>query len=246
MAVQNIFERRELKYLITQEQKGRLLQVMEPFMEADAYGRSTICSIYFDTPDRLLIRRSLEKPAYKEKLRLRSYGTATPESPVFLELKKKYHSVVYKRRISAAEHAAMDYMLKGNVKGLLPGGMEGEQRQILSEIDYVCRFYGNLEPAVFLSYEREAFCGREDAGLRITFDRNILWREEGLSLCSGVYGAPLLAEGQSLMEIKTACAIPIWLARALSGLHIYQTSFSKYGNAYQRRMERDKGGQRYA
>ena len=179
MGYQNTFKRYELKYLITKEQKELIQKAFDPYMKMDDYGRSTICNIYFDTPDSLLIRRSLEKPVYKEKLRVRSYGTATNSSAVFVELKKKYKSVVYKRRVSVKEHEAMDYLCKG-----VPLPM---QNQITDEIDYACEFYGNLEPAVYLSYEREAFYGKEDGELRITFDENILWRDTDISLCSPAY-----------------------------------------------------------
>ena len=239
MAYQNTFKRYELKYLLTKEQKELVRKVMEPYMEPDAYGRSTICNVYLDTPDSLLIRRSLEKPVYKEKLRVRSYGTATQDSPVFVEIKKKYKSVVYKRRVSVAEKAAMDYFCKGIP---LP-----KQNQITREIGYACELYQNLRPAVFLSYEREAFYGKEDSELRITFDENILWRDEDISLCSKPYGAPILQNGYSLMEVKIASAMPLWLAETLSEHMIFKTSFSKYGNAYlEMQKKKYNGGQKYA
>lgn len=240
MAYQNTFKRYELKYLITKEQKEMLQQVFQQYMKADEYGKSTICNIYFDTPDSLLIRRSLEKPVYKEKLRVRSYGTATGDSTVFVELKKKYKSVVYKRRVSVREHEAMDYLCKGKPLPI--------QNQITEEIDYACEFYKNLEPAVFLSYEREAFYGKYDRELRITFDENILWRDTDISLCAPTYGTPILQPGFSLMEIKIAGAMPLWLAELLSECRIYKTSFSKYGNAYLAMMQRNEynGGKKYA
>lgn len=239
MAYQNTFKRYELKYLLTKEQKEIVQKAMEPYMELDAYGRSTICNIYLDTPDSLLIRRSLEKPVYKEKLRIRSYGTATKESTVFVEIKKKYKSVVYKRRVSVPEKDAMDYFCKGVP---LP-----KQNQITREIDYAREFYQNLRPAVFLSYEREAFYGKEDEELRITFDENILWRDEDISLCSKPYGAPILENGYSLMEIKIATAMPLWLTEILSEQKLFKTSFSKYGNAYMEMQNRKyNGGQKYA
>ena len=76
MAVQTVFKRYELKYLLSEEQKGRILAAMAPYMEPDAYGRSAVRSLYFDTDNYRLARRSIEKPAYKEKLRIRSYGRA--------------------------------------------------------------------------------------------------------------------------------------------------------------------------
>jgi hypothetical protein len=183
----------------------------------------------------------LEKPVYKEKLRVRSYGTAKPDGTVFVEIKKKYDSVVYKRRIGVEEEAAMAYLNEGMSLR--------KNDQITEEINYFCRLYEDLEPAVFLSYEREAFLGKEDPDLRITFDENILWREEDMSLCSKVYGYPLLEEGQVLMEIKVAAAMPLWLARLLSEQRIFQTSFSKYGTAYKQMQQLKKeqsGGRKYA
>ncbi len=224
MANQTIFKRYELKYRITAAQKERLLKYMEPYMMEDEFGRSTICNIYYDTPQRLLIRRSLDKPVYKEKLRMRSYGIATSKDEVFLELKKKYKGVVYKRRVPVKQWEGEAYMNSGCPLPI--------QNQITQELDYFLRFYQELEPAMYLSYEREAFYGMEDRDLRITFDENILWRQEDISLKSLVYGTPLLEKDEILMEIKVANAMPMWLCSFLAKENIFKTSFSKYGNAY--------------
>ncbi len=107
MAFQIVFKRYELKYMLTLEQKEKVLEAMLPYMQLDKYGRTTIRNIYFDTASYRLIRRSIEKPAYKEKLRIRSYSQATADSTVFVELKKKYEKVVYKRRLPLCESDAM-------------------------------------------------------------------------------------------------------------------------------------------
>lgn len=224
MAFQTVFKRYELKYILTAEQKEKVLRAMEPYMVPDQYGRTVIRNIYFDTDDYRLIRRSIEKPAYKEKLRIRSYSRAEPDSTVFVELKKKYKKVVYKRRISLPEEEAMERV-------------SGEQHcrkdtQISGEVDYFLYYYRGLRPVGFLSYEREAYYVEEQEDFRVTFDDTILFRQEDLSLESEVYGTPLLPEGSVLMEIKCSGAIPIWMVRVLSEEHIYRTSFSKYGTAY--------------
>ena len=225
MAIQSVFQRYEIKYLIHTHQYHQILQAMAPYMEPDAYPRCHIRNIYYDTPDYRLIRASLEKPVYKEKLRLRSYGPVSPNDVVFLELKKKYCSTVYKRRISLSCHQAEMVMGQGLP---LP-----QSNQIAREIDYVRQFYPHLAPAMFLSYRREAWqsCGGDS--LRITFDYELLAREEALSLTAPVFGTPLLKEGQYLMEVKAPGAIPLWLVRLLSQLGVYKTSFSKYGTGYQ-------------
>lgn len=225
MAYQSVFKRYELKYMLTQEQKAEILKAMEPWMALDEYGRTTIRNIYYDTDNYRLVRRSIERPAYKEKLRLRSYAQAEADSPVFVELKKKYRSVVYKRRMALPEEEALEW-----VSGEQPCG---EKSQIAAEIDYFLKFYGTLRPAVFLSYEREAYYAKDGGDFRVTFDENILCRREELSLEAPVWGTPLLPEGRVLMEIKCAGGIPMWMVHALSQGHIYKTSFSKYGKAYQ-------------
>ena len=225
MAYQAVFKRYELKYLLTQEQKARVLEAMEPYMALDKYGRTTIRNLYYDTDNYRLVRHSIEKPAYKEKLRLRSYSRAEPGSPVFVELKKKYDSIVYKRRLALAETEAMEW-----VSGEMPCRQED---QIVDEIDYFLKYYGSLHPVVFLSYEREAFYAKDGGDFRVTFDDHILCRQEALSLEADVWGTPLLPEGKVLMEIKCSGGLPLWMAHVLSQEHIYKTSFSKYGTAYE-------------
>ena len=239
MAYQAVFKRYELKYLISQKQKARILETMEPYMALDQYGRTTIRNIYFDTDNYRLIRHSIEKPAYKEKLRIRSYKKAKPSSTVFVELKKKYGSVVYKRRMSLSEDEAMDWVTgKMHCK---------EETQISDEIDYFLHYYETLHPVVFLSYEREAYFCKDGDDFRVTFDDNILCRQEDLSLESDVWGTPILEDGKVLMEIKCSGGIPLWMAHVLSQEQIYKTSFSKYGTAYQTMIfPNTKGGFLYA
>lgn len=225
MSYQTVFKRYEMKYIISKGAQEQIKKRMYEYMDCDQYGKNTICNIYFDTPSFLLIRRSIEKTIYKEKLRLRSYGVATEDSTVFLELKKKYKSVVYKRRISMKEQEAMGYLCEEKQVG---------DTQIIREIDHFRSQYDNPQPTVFLSYEREAFYAKDNPDFRITFDENILWRDYDLSLCDGVYGLPILKEDQVLMEIKAGMAIPLWMTATLSEGKIYKTSFSKYERAYRR------------
>lgn len=232
---QDIFQRYEKKYLLTQEQFASLSRRLQGRVRPDAYGRSTVLNLYFDTPDRRLIRASLDRPIYKEKLRLRSYGVPRRDGVVFAELKKKYRGVVYKRRA--------DLTLEEARRLFLEGGMPRKESQILREILWTFQIYPNLAPAMALSYRRTAFLGTADEGLRVTVDSHILYREEDLRLTSGAWGKELLEEGRRLVEIKCPGAMPLWLARCLSELQIYPTSFSKYGSAYLRTLESaGKGG----
>ena len=183
MSFQTVFKRYELKYILSSEQKARVLEAIEPYMMLDKYGRTTIRNIYFDTPSYRLIRRSIEKPIYKEKLRIRSYRKADADSTVFVELKKKYKHVVYKRRLPLLEHEALEWVC-------------GEERchersQIAAEIDYFIKYYGELHPSVFLTYEREAYYCRAGGDFRVTFDDNILCRTNNISLrCTALPYSP--------------------------------------------------------
>lgn len=225
LGVQTIFERYEKKYLLTPVQHTALCEALYGRMQADPYGRYSVCNLYFDTPDYRLIRASLAGPVYKEKLRLRSYGVPAPDGAVFLELKKKFQGVVYKRRVCMRVPQARDY--------LESGARAREDSQILDEIDWFRQFY-RPQPRVFISYDRTALTDGADDGLRMTFDTNLRWRDTVLDLAKGDWGAPLLTDGSILMEVKFPNAMPLRLARLLGELGASPVSFSKYGVCYQR------------
>lgn len=236
MAIE-VFNRYEKKYIISDEIYRAIKPQLEVYMGVDEYSCNgdfyTICNIYYDTPDNEIIRKSIEKPTYKEKLRLRSYGVVGQKDKAFLEIKKKFNGCVNKRRIALTLEDASHYLETGQkpkVKNLL-------NEQILNEIDFLIQRYRNLQPAVFLSYDRNALFGIEDKNFRITFDNNILTRRYDLGLDYGIYGEPLLAKDQWIMEVKFNKAAPIWFAELLSRYQIYSTSFSKYGTQYRKTMQ---------
>lgn len=227
MAVCYSFARVEKKYLLTPAQKEKLLAQLEKYTEDDEYPRSTVYSLYYDTPRFALIRQSEEKPVYKEKLRLRSYGVPAEDSLVFLEDKKKCRGVVYKRRMALSLREARAY---------LDGGKKPERGgQIFREIDWFIHQQTPLRPAALIACDRQALVGCEDPRLRITFDEHIRWREEQLDLS---LRAPMteLCPGQVLMEIKIPGAAPLWLCHLLGELHLYPVSFSKYGKCYRENL----------
>ena len=223
---QTNFKRYEKKYMLTQEQQVNLMKQLLPYIKEDKFGRYTICNIYYDTEDWELIRRSIQKPVYKEKLRVRSYGVPGDEDKAFIEIKKKYKGIVYKRRITAQAK---------DVEPILTGGsgfeIKKSDEQIRNEILWFQSFY-RTQPRIFIGYDRQAFAGIQDSGLRITFDTNIRWRDEELDLRCGDYGQPVLPGEQVLMEVKMPGACPLWLAHILNDSSIYPTSFSKYGTCY--------------
>ena len=229
MAFTYIFKRVEKKYLLTQEQYEYIMEKLAPHMSPDRFGETVIRNIYFDNKSDELIETSLEKPAYKEKLRLRSYGTPEADSTVFFEIKKKYQGVVYKRRIAMKRDEAYHYILTGELPEHLIGN-------IPVEIDYMIRRY-RLFPKAFISYHRIALVGNNDPELRITFDDDITSRYDNVWLENDSQGDKLLPENTHLMEIKIPGAMPLWLAHVLSEKLIFPKSFSKFGTAHVRRKQ---------
>ena len=215
------FKRHEIKYLITINQYINLMDYLSDKVEKDVFYKSTICNVYYDTDNFELIRKSIEKPIYKEKLRIRSYNKPTLDSSVYVELKKKYDHIVYKRRVKIA----YKYVLNNSF-------LEGAETQIDKEIKYFNDFYGGLTPKMFLSYEREAYCFKTDKQIRITFDTNIKYRTENVNLLPSISDIKLLPNNLVLMKLKVPFSIPYDLAKYLSSEKIFKTPFSKYGTAY--------------
>lgn len=226
------FKRYELKYFVTPEQYQMIRDELEKYMVLDSFcldGDSyPIYNLYFDTENDDIIRKSLAKPYYKEKLRMRSYamplhGTDT----VFLELKKKIGGIVTKRRTVLTFSQAVDFI----ESGIFPDTDNYKDSQVLAEIvDFLDRY--PARPKVFIRYERTAFFGKNDPELRVSFDKNIRTRREEIHFAGGDYGAGLFPDGRILMEIKCNGHVPLWLCRLLSAMKIYKTNFSKYGMEY--------------
>lgn len=225
---ENVFARCEQKYLLTPSRYEALLKVMAGRTHPDLFSDYTVESIYYDTPDFAMLRASAERPYYKEKLRLRSYGVQCGTDTVYAELKKKCGGIVYKRRVPLPLDEAVEYFTSRR--------LNCPRTQILREIDALLR-EGPVEPKVLIAYERKALVGNEDAGLRITFDTDLRYRTGGLSFLSRG-GESSLTEDPSavLMEVKLTNAMPLWMARALSMIGAYPSSFSKAGTWYRKRL----------
>ena len=219
----DVMKRYELKYVLSKEQVEFIREQLVGHMEVDEYGKTSIASLYYDTPDSRLIRTSIENPEYKEKIRLRSYGLAKENSPVFLELKRKYDKVVYKRRIKSTEHAVNAFFNRDeqlNAEG-----------QIAKEISYFRDYYHDLIPACLIIYDRVAYF-EPNGDLRLTIDYNPRYRLNDLNLTTSMDGTSLLKEGEAILEIKVQDSIPLWLTHILDAGNIKKSSFSKYGTAF--------------
>lgn len=229
-----IFNRYEYKYLLDKNTYLRVLGFMDEHMEPDPYNKGhrepyTIDNIYYDTPDDHLIRSSLQKPSYKEKLRLRAYGVPETGSRVFLEIKKKFNGLVNKRRTELTLEEAYRFLNTG----ALPDYKDYINRQVLNEIAYMCSIY-DLRPKLCIAYDRIAYFEKGNPDLRISFDMNIRSRRTDIALEKGSYGTLLMDKDLYLMEIKTSLAEPLWLAHMINELGLRRSSFSKYGTEFRK------------
>ena len=236
MAIET-FKRYEKKFRINHQTYENIVEGIRSHMHLDTFNKDghcyTVSNIYYDTWDNILIGRSIMKPVYKEKLRLRAYGVPTLDTSVFLEIKKKYKGIVNKRRTKIKLKEAYDFV----DKGIYPNDNPRVRKQVLHELEYLLHMY-DLKPMVYLSYDRWAYHDNTDPDFRVTFDTNITTRREDLRLESGSYGQKLLPEGTYIMEVKTLTAIPLWFIEILSKNAVYANSFSKYGTEYKMYCEK--------
>ena len=227
MEIIDTMQRVEFKYILSKEQLEHLKAALNEHMRVDKYGKTSIASIYYDTPSLLLIRTSIEKPAFKEKIRIRSYGLAKKDDKVFLEVKRKVNGLVYKRRIPLLEEEVEPFFLNQN--------NVSKNGQIANEINYFKNFYQSLRPAIMIIYDRTAY--EEIKGdLRLTIDENPRYRLNDLNLHTSMDGISLFDKGSAILEIKVQEVMPLWLVSILSKEQIYKSSFSKVGEAYKRVM----------
>ncbi|WP_127531662.1 polyphosphate polymerase domain-containing protein [Paenibacillus kobensis] len=234
MAIE-VFNRYENKYLMNSPMFHIIYSRLLEYMELDEFNKHdrfySISNIYYDTEHDTLIRNSLAKPKYKEKLRIRAYGVPEPDAKVYLELKKKVFGLVNKRRTAMKLNEAYEFVRTGEI----PAFKDYMNKQVIQEIHYFLQRYV-LQPKTYLAYDRIALFSKTSRDLRITFDTNIRSRRHDVRLEKGDHGEPLMESGRWLMEVKAEKTIPVWLSSLLSELRMYRTSFSKYGNEYRKHL----------
>lgn len=229
MEYTDTFQRVEHKYLLERQEANELYKLIKDHLVDDVYPSYSLHNVYYDSADNVLIRRSLEGPCYKEKIRVRSYGEPDSDKPAYIELKKKYDGIVYKRRIQVKEGEINECMAKDHELN----------SQIGNEIAYVRDFY-DVQAKMFIGYDRRAFAGKDEDDVRITFDTNIRYRLDHLSLHDDHPDEYLLDKNKILMEIKVMDRYPLWLSHALNKMKLTRTSFSKYGTIYAHLIEKER------
>jgi len=226
-----VFNRYEKKFMLNHATFQEIQRRFEEHMEMDEFNKAngiyTVSNIYYDTPDNELIYRSLAKPLYKEKLRLRAYGVPKSTAKGYLEIKKKYKGLVNKRRTSMTIEEAKAFI----ATGIKPEEKSYHNKQVINEIDFFIKRY-TLQPALYIAYDRTAYFSKQSRDLRITFDNNIRTRRYDLTLEAGDHGDLLMDCEHHLMEIKAENTFPLWLSHMLAEMEIYPISFSKYGTEF--------------
>ena len=228
------FSRYEKKYLLDLKQYERLMDRLKEYVVPDKFFNCQIRSIYYDTDSYQLIRRSIEKPEYKEKLRIRSYKETEDDEKVFVEFKKKLDGIVYKRRTKA--------ICKDVIEDIY--NCQFTDSQISNEIKYALNYYNNLHPAFYIGCTRTSYKAKDDDFLRITFDSDIKYRRNNLCLKADITDKSVT--DKIVMEIKVGNAMPLWLCEILDEVKAYPRGFSKVGTAFEKEVKENLLCQTYS
>ena len=203
-------------------------------MTRDEYGLHTINSLYYDTVNYDLISLARRKPNYREKLRIRCYGTDYVNAPYFLEIKKKVNKVIYKRRVDMNFYQVNDFINHG----LLPINNSFSDELTLMEVKRILD--NNVFPSVMVIYDRIALFDNLDPNFRVTFDFNMRWRKDRLNFLHDDSGSIIAPEVDVIMEVKILKSYPLWFSQLLSELKIFPQSFSKFGEVYKRYILKER------
>lgn len=229
-----IFQRKEKKYHLSYGKYNRLIKELDLHMTRDEYGLHTINSLYYDTVNYDLISLARRKPNYREKLRIRCYGTDYVNAPYFLEIKKKVNKVIYKRRVDMNFYQVNDFINHG----LLPINNSFSDELTLMEVKRILD--NNVFPSVMVIYDRIALFDNLDPNFRVTFDFNMRWRKDRLNFLHDDSGSIIAPEVDVIMEVKILKSYPLWFSQLLSELKIFPQSFSKFGEVYKRYILKER------
>lgn len=240
MKLKNVFQRKETKYVLSQEDFHKFFHDLQKEMSVDEYGQHTILSLYFDTDDFRLIKRSIDKPVYKEKFRIRAYGVPGEDSLIFLEIKKKVNGIVYKRRIPMSYDEYLSWLECGEFPDEAGENNLPISKQIESEITWLFKKNRTLAPKVLIAYDRVSLFDHEEGEFRVTFDQNIRYQNDQLGVIENDEGNLVAPELGVLMEVKALGAYPLWFVSLLDKYQIRKSSFSKYAETYERHLYREE------
>ncbi len=230
----SISTRREYKYIVSLAQMDDLRRALAPFVDLDPFSRSaekneyTVRSIYLDTTSRACYHEKLIGLPIRKKYRIRGYNGVEKDSLVFLEIKRKDHDICSKNRAPLRErHLLQLFNTRDLDRYILPLSGNGIEKEDASRFLY--HYYRkNLRPVVLIVYEREAFVGKFDSSLRLTFDKNI--RSAKCTSLNTLHGSNYIPALKSafIFEVKFHRGVPGWLQNILVRHDLKRTSVSKY------------------
>ena len=227
--------RHEYKYLVSEEDAERIRRALSPYCALDRYSQDSadtqylIQSLYLDTPRHQLYWASRSEQPGRMKVRVRSYGGA---SPVFLEVKRKHKNLIRKSRTMVPDAG---WASRGEA---LPGDAGPFEQDFWAQVSRHL-----LEPMTLVRYRREAWVGLYDDYARVTFDREVQfqpwshWSLEGDD--SAWYPMDDALSARSVrhavvLELKCSTVAPLWMERLVASLELSRSSFSKYCTSIER------------
>ena len=227
--------RAEIKYLVSNARLEELRQVIAPFVTLDKYGKPfentgyTVRSIYLDTPRLVYYREKIEGLKKRKKLRIRGYNKPADSHNVFLEIKRKEESRIAKIRTPVPYSRLQDF-LQRTPKESLAEMLEGDEQAITSASKFMYHLHrSNLQCINLVVYEREAYEGKINPSLRVTFDKNL--RTQLCNELEQLYDESdmqFVLTDHFILEIKYNNQFPAWLTPILSNLGLQKQALSKY------------------
>lgn len=225
------FQRFELKYQIPTNIADLILPTLLNHMDWDPYASGypnnayDVHSIYFDSPTFKNHYEKVEGAMYRKKIRVRSYTTdLTEDSPVFVEIKRKYNSIIIKDRVKIAFSDAKE-LLDGHAP---TGHFSENDSDFINECRFDIRYHG-MRPKMLVSYKRRPLISKRNGNeLRVTFDSDI-----SSTACTSVdfsSTATPIFDGMLVMEVKFNNLLPHWLHDIIQQYQLEAWPYSKYSN----------------
>jgi len=227
--------RNEKKYLVPNAILPNLRNRFAPFLEADEYSESeknypeyTVRSIYFDSNGKDSYFEKIEGLKNRKKIRIRGYGHQSSNTKVVLEIKRKLEDRVTKNRASVPYEQLDNLIRTGDLETCF-GKSKSSKKEDASRFLYNIKRY-NLMPQNQIVYDREAYHGRFDPGMRVTFDKNIRYRPAPkvtqLFLDFGLKRAWI---GYFILEVKYFNGeMPTWAKSIIEEFELKHEALSKY------------------
>lgn len=234
-----MISRYEIKFRINHEQKRRFLAAARFGLRDDPHGRDAcyrVTSVYFDSPALDFYWEKVNGESIRKKLRLRYYGDVSEglslvDRVCYLELKHRVKDTVLKERVRLTSDGAqtiLDDPQQLRSVGELTAESDRHHLQTIRAIERLGAQL-NCRAANVISYRREAWIGRVDDRLRVTFDDDGTAHDPACDASALLdAGTRVIPDGHYVMEVKFNSAFPRWIRDIIAQQHLLPRRFSKY------------------